>query len=469
MRRALLTHIICLGSALGATAPVAAGDDFTADFLQRVEQAREAALQDQTAWHLVESLTTEVGPRKAGSPGDAKAVAWGERQFKALAFDRVYLEPVELTPWQREHESGEILAPYPQPLVLTALGGSPATPKRGLTGELVHVPSYEALLETPAEQLRDKIVFISQRMDREKDGSGYGRANKARYLGPEVAAQKGARGYLMRSLGTEDDRTAHTGGMKVSEEVDPIPAAALANPDADQIERMLARGATVQVRLRIEAQWRKTYTSHNVIGEITGRERPEEVVLIGCHLDSWDLGTGAIDDASGCGITMAAAKLVRDHIGQPARTIRVVLWANEEHGLSGAKAYHEAHKDALDKHIIGAESDFGAGPVYALASRVKAEAVPVMQQIAALMQPLGIEYKDNTGYSGADISPLRTAGMATAGLYQDGTVYFDYHHTVNDTLDKIVPEELAQNVAAWVVFTAMAAEHSGDFGWGLKD
>ena len=191
--------------------------------------------------------------------------------------------------------------------------------------------------------------------------------------------------------------------------------------------------------------------------------------MIGCHLDAWDLGTGAIDDASGCGITMAAAKLIRDNLGPLKRTIRVILWANEEYGLSGAAAYHEAHKNNMRQHILGGESDFGAGKIYEFGTRVAESALPVVMEMAELLKPLGIEYSHNKSSSGADLIPLRAAGMAVFGLKQDVTKYFDYHHTANDTLDKIDPIELAQNVAAWVVVTAMAAQIEHDFGFNLKD
>jgi len=247
-----------------------------------------------------------------------------------------------------------------------------------------------------------------------------------------------------------------------------VPAGAISNPDADLLVNMLKRGKPVIFKYTLGSHWDGEYTSQNVIGEITGREKPDEVVVIGGHLDSWDLGTGAIDDASGCAITMATAMLIKDAGIQPYRTIRVVLWANEENGLYGARAYAKAHKNEMAKHIIGGESDFGASTIYAFSSNVSEASLPVIAQIAELMQPLNIGYTGNNGGSGADISPLKKAGMATFGLAQDGTNYFDLHHTPDDTMDKIVPEEIAQNTAAWIVFVALAAEYQGDFGFNLN-
>ncbi|GAA4821459.1 hypothetical protein GCM10011365_24790 [Marinicella pacifica] len=225
----------------------------------------------------------------------------------------------------------------------------------------------------------------------------------------------------------------------------------------------------MSLKLTLTSHFDGQYTSQNVIGDMLGTDQKDQYIVIGCHLDSWDLGTGAIDDASGCGLTMAAAKLIRDHLGPLKKTIRVVLWANEEYGLSGATAYHEAHKHEMNRHILGGESDFGAGRIYGLGTRVGEHALPVIQQISSMLEPLGIEYQNNTSSSGADLIPMRKAGMAVFSLKQDGTKYFDYHHTANDTLDKIDRDELAQNLAAWIVVTAMAANTEQDFGFSLTD
>ena len=221
--------------------------------------------------------------------------------------------------------------------------------------------------------------------------------------------------------------------------------------------------------MTLTSHWDGEYTSYNVIGDMKGSSQADQYIVIGCHLDSWDLGTGAIDDASGCGITMAAAKLIKEHLGPLKKTIRVVLWANEEYGLSGAKAYHEAHKNELGQHILGGESDFGAGRIYGFGTRVAESAMPLVKAMAEQLKPLGIAYSNNKSWSGADLIPLRAAGMAVFSLHQDGTDYFDYHHTANDTLDKIDPAALAQNVAAWVVVVAMAANTELDFGFELTD
>jgi hypothetical protein len=458
-----------------------AKSDFDVDYLQKVTGLRDQALTNSLAYDLTESLTTEVGSSLGGSEGDAKAVAWGVAKFKELGFDKVYTEPVTFKKWVRGKETAQVLSPYSHELKITALGGSYGTPKKGLKGELVHFESLEAFKQADIEQIKGKIVFISKKMRRTPSGKGYGEANDSRYYGPELVAQKGGIGLLIRSIGTDSNRDPHTGSMKFKEEDKEtgeitylkeeqlVPAAALSNPDADLLVSMLKRKEAVIVNYTLGSKWHGDYTSQNVIGEITGSEKPDEVILIGGHLDSWDLGTGAIDDASGCAITMATAKLIKDSGINPKRTIRVVLWANEEYGLSGAKAYAKAHEHELDKHIIGAESDFGAGPIYAFSSRISDNSLGFISQMSVLLAPMGIAYAGNNGAGGADISPLIKLGMAAMSLKQDGSKYFDLHHTQDDTMDKIVPEEIAQNVAVWVVFVSLAAEYSGDFGFDLEE
>lgn len=453
---------------------------FSDDYLKQVSTLRDSALTNSLAYDITESLTTEVGARLGGSKGDALAVKWAVAKFNELGFDKVYTQPVTFPKWVRGVETAEILSPYPHEIKITALGGSLSTPKKGLKGEIVHFKTIKDLKNADASLVKGKITFISNRMQRAKNGSGYGKANGGRYMAAKYTADKGGIGAIIRSIGTDSNRDPHTGSMKavdfdVETEIvtllkkgEIVPAGAISNPDADLLVNILKRGKPVVFKFNLGSHWDGEYTSQNVIGEITGREKPDEVVVIGGHLDSWDLGTGAIDDASGCAITMAAAKLIKDAGIQPYRTIRVVLWANEENGLFGARAYAKAHKDQMNNHIIGGESDFGAATIYAFSTSVADAALPVVAKIAELLQPLNIGYSGNNGRSGADVSPLKKVGMATFGLAQDGTNYFDLHHTPDDTMDKIVPEEIAQNTAAWIVFVALAAEYQGNFGFGLN-
>jgi Zn-dependent M28 family amino/carboxypeptidase len=287
-----------------------------------------------------------------------------------------------------------------------------------------------------------------------------------RTVGAVIAASKGAAGYLLRSAGTDaHQRIAHTGVTGFTDPKAAIPAAALSNPDADQLERVLGYGQPVTLKLDLDCGIVGEYTGANVIGEITGRKHPEQVVAIGGHLDSWDPGTGAIDDGAGVAIAMAAGKLIRDLPQRPDRSIRVIAFANEEMGLWGGKAYAKKHANEVAKFQLGTESDFGAGPVWRMSASVKPQARDAIGQIAKVLAPIGVAY-DTThpGSGGSDLSQMHAKGMAALSLTQDGTHYFDWHHTANDTLDKIEPRELAQNVAVYAAFAYMAAQADGDFG-----
>jgi hypothetical protein len=454
-----------LALALACLAPAAIAADASGLVdrdIAAAERLRDEASKGSGAYAIVESLTTEVGPRMAGTPGDAAAVAWAQAKFKALGYDRVYLQEVTFPAWHRRHERGEVLAPFPQPLHLTALGGTVGT-NGALEAEVVEFATLDALKAAPDASLAGRIAFISNRMERRKDGSGYGPAVAARG-GASEAAKKGASALLIRSIGTDHDRMPHTGAQRYAEGATKIPAAALSNPDADLLAAMLTRGQPVKVRLDIDVGFDGTATSHNVIGEIRGRGKPEEVVVIGGHLDSWDLGTGAIDDGAGVAITMAAGALIGRLDRAPRRTVRVVAFANEEQGLYGGKAYAEAHAAQVALHQVGAESDFGAGRIYSFRAGVAPVAEPAVERIATVLAPLGIAYEKGVGGPGPDIGPSVKNGMPWAQLAQDGTDYFDYHHTANDTLDKIEPAALDQQVAAYVVLAYLAAETRVDFG-----
>ena len=469
MRSALILKPLVgalLAGALLAAAPLSARDVLPQASLDTAAQLRERALGDATAYALIESLTTEIGPRLPGSEADARAVEWAKARFAALGYDKVWTEPVTFPKWERRSERAAVVGPHAQPLVITALGGSPAG---DVTAGLVRFDSLAALEAADPATLRGKLVFVDVPMARTRDGSGYGAAGPVRSRGPSIAARKGAAGYLMRSIGTSPHRVANTGITRFDADVTPIPAAALSLPDADQLTRLLRLGA-VDVHLALDVGWNGEYTSQNVIAEVTGRERPEEIVLIAGHLDSWDLGTGAVDDASGVGITMAAGHLIAQLPQRPRRTVRVVAFANEEQGLIGARAYAETHggADVIARHVIGAESDFGAGRIYGFNTSAPAGERATSDAIAEVLRPLGIDYLEDKGSPGPDISPLAAKGGAWGWLGQDGTDYFDLHHNADDTLDKVDPDAVAQNTAAYAVFAWLAAESEGGFGSAPK-
>ena len=437
---------LCQGTTLAQGAAATPAPDRAA-----AGELRERALASGLAYELVSSLTTEVGPRPAGSEGERRAVAWGQRTMQRLGFDSIRAEPVTVPHWVRGEGAGEILSPFPQPVHLTALGGSVGTPPEGIAAEVVSFPSVAELEAAPDERVRGRIVFLDGRMERRRDGSSYREVVPNRGRGPSVAGAKGAVALLIRSVATGTHRFPHTGGTRYAEGAPRIPAAALAVPDADLLAAQLARDEPVRFRLRLGARDLPQERSANVVGDLRGSERPEEIVLLACHLDSWDLGTGALDDGAGCGIVLAAAKLLAESGRRPARTVRVVLYANEEFGLSGARAYAEEHAEELPRHLLGLEADLGAGRVWGFSGNVAPEGLPFLRAILPELEPLGIEWIDRPAHGGADFVPLVEKRMPVADLHHDASEYFDYHHTADDTLDKVDPEALRQCVAAYAL------------------
>ena len=429
---------------------------------RRVETLVERAQGDDTAWSILESLTTEVGPRLAGSEAEARAREWAVAKMKSLGFKNVRVETFELPYWSRTREAASIVSPFPQKLAVTALGGSVGTPQGGVTGEVVRFETLEALKSAPMTGFEGKIIFVDETMTRTQDGSGYGVAVAKRSGAANEAGKRGALAAIIRSVGTDSHRNPHTGMMRYEEGVTRTPTAALSNPDADQLARAIAHTkGPVKLSLDIGVETRPAATSGNVIGEIPGET--DEVIVIGGHLDSWDLGTGAIDDGAGVAITMAAAKLIDGLKGKPKRTIRVVLWGSEEVGLLGGKAYAEAHKDELSRHVLAAESDFGAGRIWQLQSGVGESALGKVSLIASSLKSLGVGPGANDTKGGPDVTPLSAVGVPVFELAQNGWDYFDLHHTPDDTLDKVNPDDLKQNVAVWAAAMYLASDLPGGF------
>lgn len=464
-----LSASLWAASSVTISAPALANDGvFQPQDLELVRTLRDDARDGTDAFAIVEDLTTRVGHRMPGSEGDRRGVEWATQKLEQMGFDSVHHEPVTFPTWQRGHESATVTSHGNQSFVLTTLGYTPATPEDGVEAQVVMFDTLDDLREAERSQLEGKIAFIRNRMERSHDGSTYGPAVSARSLGPSVAAERGAAALVIRSISTSDERFAHTGMVSYNWDGDNflVPAAALSNPDADQLERIINLGEPVTMNLNLQPSYGDEYTSQNVIADIRGSEKPDEYVIISAHLDSWDLSPGAFDDAAGVGIVVETAKRILALEERPKRTIRVILFAAEEIGLLGARAYAEKHAENLQSHFVGSESDFGAGQVYRFNARVKESAWPAIEEIAAELAPLGIELGERDASGGPDMIPLRNQGMSVVDLLQDGTYYFDYHHTKNDTLDKINPADLDQNVAAWLVFTWLAAQSPLDFGFG---
>jgi len=404
-----------------------------------------------------------VGPRLGGSEAEARARDWGAAKLKSLGFKNIRIETFEMPYWERVSESASIVSPFPQKLAVTALGGSIATPEGGVTAEVVRFRTLPELEAAPLEGYEGKILFIDEPMARTQDGSGYGTAVRKRGAAAVEANKRGAVAALIRSAGTDSHRNPHTGAAVRGGGATLTPVAALSNPDADQLGRALERAkGSVTVHLDLQVRTEASVTSGNVIGEIPGQS--DEIIVIGGHLDSWDLGTGAIDDASGIAITTAAAKLVGDLRGKPRRTLRVVMWGAEEVGVHGGKAYAQQHADEIDRHVLAAESDFGAGRIYRFDTNFGETALLKAVPMAAALRRLAITPGGNNAGGGADVSAIRDLGVPVVSLRQDGSDYFDLHHTPDDTIDKVDIDELRQNVAAWAAFLYMASEMEGDFG-----
>ncbi|WP_230281726.1 M20/M25/M40 family metallo-hydrolase [Croceicoccus sp. Ery15] len=443
---------LAAGPALAQSAPDA-----------EIAAARDEALaNDDVAWDFVEGITTEIGPRMAGTEDEARGRKWAMAWLKAQGFANVRDEAFSMQTWVRGEEEAEIVSPYPQPMHVTALGNSASTGAEGLTGEVAVFASRAALEAVPDGSLGGKIAYISHGMKPTQDGSGYGLAGPARWTGPALAARKGASAIVIKSIGTDHHRNPHAGGTTWDEGQPPIPAGALSLPDAENLERMAQRagaaGKPLMLKLVLTPRNLGETTSGNVIAEIPGSDPKAGVALLACHLDSWDLATGAFDDGAGCGIIAAAAKRVAA-MGKPRRTIRLLFAGAEEVGVFGGKAYGAAHKD--EAHAFAMESDFGADKVWRVDSTRLGK--PLADRLAALLAPMGVVRGTQPATGGADTGAIVAAVEPTViDLQQDGTRYFDLHHTPDDTLDKIDPAQLRQNVAAWTATVALLANAPGE-------
>jgi carboxypeptidase Q len=419
--------------------------------------ASGALAKDAIAFAFTEGLTTEVGPRQAGTEAEARGRAWAATWLKANGFANVADEPFQMDTWVPGDVSrARVTGPFAQDLVVLPLGDSAATPAGGIEAEVVFFRSFEELRAAPDGSLKGKIAYISHQMRAAQDGSHYGFAGPVRWVGPGIAASKGAVAAVIKSVGTDYHRNPHTGGTDFPEGVRPIPAGALSLPDAENLERMFARAGGKPVTLRLEMNPRllgKT-TSGNVVGEIVGRNPALPPVLLACHLDSWWNSPGAFDNAAGCGIIAAAAKNVAE-AGQPLRTIRVLFAGAEETGLWGSAAYSAAHIN--EPIAVGLESDFGADRIWRFQSNVRESNADLHARLARAVARFGVANSPLVAGGGADLNIVRDQKGALINLQQDGTRYFDLHHTPDDTLDKIDIAQLRQNVAVWTTVAGILA------------
>ena len=462
MRRAVTTLV--LGASLAAIlslspTPRAGAQDSDAVTAQKL---RDAALEDRFGYRFVETLTTTIGQRLAGTDAETRASLLAESTLKAAGFTNVHRESFPITAWVRGREEADVTAPSPQHLVVAALGGSVATPPEGIEAEIVVFPLYAQMLATAPGDLTGKIAVVTEAMPRVMDGGSYGAANPIRRRGPSEAAKRGAIAYLHRSLATDNHRLAHAGATNYIDGMPRIPAAALSVPDAEQLARLAARGP-VRIKLVLTPTSDPNAQSWTVSGEVKGSQKPDEIVLIGAHLDSWDLGTGAIDDGAGDGIVLGAAHMIQQMKTHPKRTLRVVFFGAEEMDYSGP-AYAKMHADEVPHIVLAGESDFGARKVYTFLAPAAAAGTPFFQTLSDTLNPLGIfPTRTPSTQGGDDIVGLHAAGVPVISLRQNGLDYFDIHHTADDTFDKIDPQELAQATAAWTAMVYLALQTDLDF------
>ncbi len=442
--------------------------------------ASGAATSDTVAFEITEQLTREIGARQGGTAAEQKARDWAMKKLTSMGFAKVREESFMMPTWVRGEETAWIVSPVKIYLSVTALGNSAATGATPLTGEIAYFRTFDELTVAIDSQVKGKIVFVDHDMTRTQDGSSYGYFGRARFQGPNVAAKKGATAIIVRSAGTADHDHPHTGNTNFDAGVTPIPSAAISNVDADKFvmeywkawktnnspKKKSANAQLSHVPTPIEVELKLTpknlgqQKSGNVIAEVTGSNTNLPPILIACHLDSWDLATGAFDDAAGCGIVTAAAQHIKNN-ATPKRTIRI-LWAGaEEVGVWGGKAYGD--KYAAEPHALAMESDFGADRVWAVDFNLPDSAKALQDRIAGRLALIGVVPRKDIAGGGADIGPIiAKQGLGIIDLQQDGTRYFDIHHNATDTIAIIDKAQMRQNVVAWTTVLEEVANYEGE-------
>ena len=439
-----------IGVALSATSVALPAQNIADRYRQDANRISEAALKDSTAWNRLAEMTERFGNRLSGSPSLERAIDWMLETMRADGLQNVRGERVMVPVWVRGSESAELVSPRAQNLPMLGLGGSVATPPGGITADVLVVNSFSDLT-AKAAQARGKIVLFDAPF------TSYGETVQYRARGAIAAARAGAVAALVRSVTPYSMRTPHTGGMAYDSTVQRIPAAAITVEDAQMLHRMQDRGERIRVTLLMSARMLPDAPSRNVVAELVGSERPDEVVVFGGHIDSWDVGRGAMDDGGGVIVAWEAVRLLQRLGLKPRRTIRVVGWTNEENGGRGGQGYRDAHRSELDKHVLAIESDGGVFKPQGFGFTGSDAAFEIVKQIGTLLDPIQAG-TINRGGGGADIAPIMALGVPGMGLLVNGTRYFWYHHTEADTIDKLDAREMALCVAAMAIMAFVAAD-----------
>lgn len=434
-----------------ATTGIPAGEAWLDSYREAASRIIESAVPSTLAWDRLAELTDRFGPRLSGSPQLEKAILWTLEKMKEDGLENVHSEKVMVPHWVRGAESAEVIRPVSRPLVMLGLGGSIGTDAGTIEAETLVVRNFNEL-EAAGEKVRGKVVVYNVPF------ASYGQTVVYRAAGASRAARLGASAILLRSVGLPGLRTPHTGALSYSERDPKIPAAAISLEDAEMLQRYQDRGENVVVRLKMEAHILEEAESANVVGELRGSEKPDEVVVLGGHLDSWDVGAGAVDDGGGCLVTWTALKALKDLNLRPRRTIRVVLFTNEENGLRGGLAYRDAHKDELANHVMMLESDSGAFRPLGFGLSANDRARTTVREISTLLDTIGVSKVEPVG-GGADIGPsVRARRIPSMSLETDDSRYFLYHHTPADTVDKLNPKDMALGVAAVAIMSYIIAD-----------
>ncbi|RMF80416.1 MAG: peptidase M28 family protein [Planctomycetota bacterium] len=459
-----LIIMVVAGAVVTGSGVVTADDTIRAQYEGVATRIISAVRESNKAYDRLQELCDDIGHRLSGTPALDRAIEWAVETLRSDGHENVRTERVMVPRWVRGEESLEMIAPHRAPIPMLGLGGSVATPPDGITAEVL-VVADEDDLKRRGDEARGRIVLFNFPMpaDDERNGAGYGPAVKYRVSGARMAAAHGAVAALVRSVTTRSLQTPHTGGMRYGDAERKIPAAAISVEFAEQMARLQARGIPVKVTLKMQARMsEEPAPSANVIAELRGRELPDEIVVIGAHIDSWDVGQGAHDDGGGCVVAMEALRTLRRLNLRARRTIRVVLWTNEENGLQGGRAYAKQHADELDKHVAAIESDSGVFAPIGFGVDIedaaqRARVIAALNEICTLLKPVG-DLSAYAGYGGADIGPMKPAGVPLIGQESDMTHYFDIHHTHADTVDKVDPGEMSDNVAVMAVAAYILAD-----------
>ncbi len=429
---------------------------------EKLTQLKDIALSSPLPLAIATSISTEVGSRSSVSKNGEKAVIWAEKKLNELGFDKVYKEEVKVRIWQRGKAQGQITSPFEHEVPVLALTGSVPTPKAGITAELIHFNNLSDLIAASEEKVKNKIVFISSKVNADKTGESYAKTIKNRLRGTIEASKKQAKALIIRSLASNNSKQIHGGSTRYNKNVNKIPAAAISNADADLLISMLKQDKIIKFKLQLDTKEDGWKTSHNVIAEITGSEKPEEFIFLAANLHSSDLSPGALESSAGISIITAAATLVKNHY-KPKRSIRIGLFTSTEFANKGAKSYINSHSDEFKNAIVAIESNLGAGKIWRFDTQFSNSALSFADKVFSKVSTLGLTRGHNRALGGPNIAILPKLGVPVIGLIQDANQYFDFHHSSDDTLNKIIEADLQQNVAVYSLVVAMIANSDLQF------